>query len=176
MCQFLSHWYDSTRKNPVASGIRTPDLPLTRRTPLTTRPTRRCSAEKRGIHVLCHSDDNASSFILQLQWYCYGRDLGDTAEGRGGAHMGIIKRYDSALSGNWKLSLRVKKSLSVSIMHITYLNMYVHKHTHAHTLITHTVTHTHTHARTHAHTHAQHTHTRTNECVCEERVCVCAWY
>ena len=25
-CQFLSHWSDSTRKNPVASGIRTPDL------------------------------------------------------------------------------------------------------------------------------------------------------
>ena len=32
-CQFLSHWYDSTRKNPVARGIRTPDLPLPRRTP-----------------------------------------------------------------------------------------------------------------------------------------------
>ena len=30
---FLSHWYDSTRKNPVASGIRTPDFPLSRRTP-----------------------------------------------------------------------------------------------------------------------------------------------
>ena len=30
---FLSHWYDSTRKNPVASGIQTPDLPLPRRTP-----------------------------------------------------------------------------------------------------------------------------------------------
>ena len=29
----LSHWYHSTRKNPVASGIRTPDLPLSRRTP-----------------------------------------------------------------------------------------------------------------------------------------------
>ena len=31
-----SHWshrHDSTRKNPVASGIRTPDLPLPRRTP-----------------------------------------------------------------------------------------------------------------------------------------------
>ena len=32
-CQFLSRWYDSTRKNPVASGIRTRDLPLPRRTP-----------------------------------------------------------------------------------------------------------------------------------------------
>ena len=32
-CQFLSHWYGSTRKNPVASGIRTWDLPLSRRTP-----------------------------------------------------------------------------------------------------------------------------------------------
>ena len=30
---FLSHWYDSTRKNPVASKIRTRDLPLSRRTP-----------------------------------------------------------------------------------------------------------------------------------------------
>ena len=30
----LSHWYDLTRKNPhSASGNRTPDLPLTRRTP-----------------------------------------------------------------------------------------------------------------------------------------------
>ena len=31
--QFLGHWYDSTRKKSVASGIRTPDLPLWRRTP-----------------------------------------------------------------------------------------------------------------------------------------------
>ena len=31
-CQFLSHWYDSTRKNPVANRIRTPDLPLPIRT------------------------------------------------------------------------------------------------------------------------------------------------
>ena len=31
--QFLSHCYDSTRKNPVPSGIRTPDLTLPRRTP-----------------------------------------------------------------------------------------------------------------------------------------------
>ena len=31
---FLRHWYDSTRKNPHAvSGNRTPDLPLSRRTP-----------------------------------------------------------------------------------------------------------------------------------------------
>ena len=30
---FSSHWYDSTRKNPVASGIRARDLPLSRRTP-----------------------------------------------------------------------------------------------------------------------------------------------
>ena len=30
---FLSHWYDSTRKNAGASGNRTPDLPLSRRTP-----------------------------------------------------------------------------------------------------------------------------------------------
>ena len=30
---FLSHRYDSTRNNPVASGIPTPDLPLQRRTP-----------------------------------------------------------------------------------------------------------------------------------------------
>ena len=30
---FLSHWYDSTPKNPGASGIRTRDLPLSRRTP-----------------------------------------------------------------------------------------------------------------------------------------------
>ena len=29
-CQFLSHWYDST---PKKSGIRTRDLPLSRRTP-----------------------------------------------------------------------------------------------------------------------------------------------
>ena len=29
----LSHWYDSIQKNLVASGIRTPDLPLSRRTP-----------------------------------------------------------------------------------------------------------------------------------------------
>ena len=28
-----SHWYDSTRKNHVASGIHAPDLPLSRRTP-----------------------------------------------------------------------------------------------------------------------------------------------
>ena len=28
-----SAWYDSTRKNPVASGNRTPDLPLSGRTP-----------------------------------------------------------------------------------------------------------------------------------------------
>ena len=32
-CRFLSHCYDSTLKNPVASGIRTPDPPLSRRTP-----------------------------------------------------------------------------------------------------------------------------------------------
>ena len=31
--KFLSHWYDSTRKNPVTSGIRTPDLPFSRRSP-----------------------------------------------------------------------------------------------------------------------------------------------
>ena len=32
--QFLSHWYDSTQKNPHgASGNRTPDLPLSRRSP-----------------------------------------------------------------------------------------------------------------------------------------------
>ena len=30
---FLSHWFDLTRKNPGASGIRTPDFPLSRRTP-----------------------------------------------------------------------------------------------------------------------------------------------
>ena len=30
---FVSHWYNPTRKNPVASGIRTPNLPLPRRTP-----------------------------------------------------------------------------------------------------------------------------------------------
>ena len=30
---FLSQWYDSARKNPVASGNRTPDLPLSWRTP-----------------------------------------------------------------------------------------------------------------------------------------------
>ena len=30
-CQFLSHWYDSTRKNPVASGIWTVDLLLSGR-------------------------------------------------------------------------------------------------------------------------------------------------
>ena len=30
---FLSHWYDSTQKNPVVSGIRTPDLPLPSQTP-----------------------------------------------------------------------------------------------------------------------------------------------
>ena len=30
---FLSPWYESTRKNPVASGIRTPDFPLPWRTP-----------------------------------------------------------------------------------------------------------------------------------------------
>ena len=29
----LSHWYDSTWKNPVARGIETPNLPLLRRTP-----------------------------------------------------------------------------------------------------------------------------------------------
>ena len=32
-CQFLSHWYDWTRKNPVASEIRTPGLPLLRQMP-----------------------------------------------------------------------------------------------------------------------------------------------
>ena len=32
-CQFLSHRYDSTRKNPVGSGNRTLDLPLSRRAP-----------------------------------------------------------------------------------------------------------------------------------------------
>ena len=42
-CQFWSHWYDSTWKTPVTSGIRTPDLPLLRQTPLTTRPTGRLS-------------------------------------------------------------------------------------------------------------------------------------
>ena len=31
--KFSSHRFDSTRKNPVASGIRFPDLPLPRRTP-----------------------------------------------------------------------------------------------------------------------------------------------
>ena len=31
--QFLSHWYDSTRKIHVANGIRIPNLPLSRRTP-----------------------------------------------------------------------------------------------------------------------------------------------
>ena len=32
-CQTLSHWYDSTRKNPVASGNQAPDLPLSRWAP-----------------------------------------------------------------------------------------------------------------------------------------------
>ena len=32
-CHFLRHWYDSTRKNPIVRGIRTPDLPFPRRTP-----------------------------------------------------------------------------------------------------------------------------------------------
>ena len=32
-CQCLSHRYDSTRKNPVASGIPAPDLPFPRRAP-----------------------------------------------------------------------------------------------------------------------------------------------
>ena len=32
-CQYVIHWYESTRKNPVASGIRTLDLPFSRRTP-----------------------------------------------------------------------------------------------------------------------------------------------
>ena len=32
-CQCLSHWCDSTWKNPVSNGIRTPGLPLSRRTP-----------------------------------------------------------------------------------------------------------------------------------------------
>ena len=32
-CQFWSHWYDSTRKNPLTSKIRTPDLLLSRQTP-----------------------------------------------------------------------------------------------------------------------------------------------
>ena len=32
-CQFLSHWNDSTPKNPGASGIRTRDLLLSRQTP-----------------------------------------------------------------------------------------------------------------------------------------------
>ena len=30
---FLSHWHDSTRNNPGASGFRTPNLPLSWRTP-----------------------------------------------------------------------------------------------------------------------------------------------
>ena len=33
LVQLSCHWHDSTRKNPDASGIRTPDLPLPRRTP-----------------------------------------------------------------------------------------------------------------------------------------------
>ena len=35
---FSTYWYDSTWKNPVAKGIRTPDLPLLRRT--ATKPMR----------------------------------------------------------------------------------------------------------------------------------------
>ena len=38
MCHYLSHWYDSTRKKKKkkhrASGIRTPELPLSRGIPL----------------------------------------------------------------------------------------------------------------------------------------------
>ena len=29
----VSHWYDSTQKNPGANGIRTPNMPVSRRTP-----------------------------------------------------------------------------------------------------------------------------------------------
>ena len=32
-CQLLSHWYDSTHKNPVASGIQTLDLLFSRQSP-----------------------------------------------------------------------------------------------------------------------------------------------
>ena len=47
---FLSHWYDpDPRKTPGASGIRTRDLPLSRRYALTTRPTRRFMRGGRGM-------------------------------------------------------------------------------------------------------------------------------
>ena len=43
--QFLSYWYD-------ASGNRTPDLPLPRRTPLTTGPTRRSKTRQKQTIIM----------------------------------------------------------------------------------------------------------------------------
>ena len=40
-CQFLSHWYDSTWKDPIVSGIRTLGSSTLEANSLTTRPTRR---------------------------------------------------------------------------------------------------------------------------------------
>ena len=75
-CQFWSHWYDSTRKNPFVSGILTPDLPLSRRTPLDQRggvrwllnapATGYCTSGAdllRQSHALPHWDRSCINFL-----------------------------------------------------------------------------------------------------------------
>ena len=38
-------------------------------------------------------------------WHCFEGNLGETAERRGGARMGLSERYDAILSWNWSLHL-----------------------------------------------------------------------
>ena len=60
-CQFLSHWYDSTRKNPGASGNRTPDA-------LTTRPTRR--SLQRRAYIQCDGKENGLGLLTGCLALC----------------------------------------------------------------------------------------------------------
>ena len=48
-CQFWSHWYDSTWKNPGASGIQTPDPSTLEADALTTRPRRQLSSDNLSL-------------------------------------------------------------------------------------------------------------------------------
>ena len=72
--QFLSHWYDSTRKNPVASGIRTPDLSLPRWTPLPLGqrggfPPRRLTLQ--GDSHGCFARCQCETVTASLMWNFY---------------------------------------------------------------------------------------------------------
>ena len=65
---FLSHWYDSTQKNPGASGIRTLDLPLPRRTP---KPLGHRGGRRRRLHQATSDDSGKDNKSRHLDPECY---------------------------------------------------------------------------------------------------------